>query len=528
MRTPGARALLGGLLLAAALGGGCGGGARGEGDLGSLDAAPEVDAGPVTLPPQACEALAAQTLALTVLRPPLLAPHGATPMLVALRGPGAVWHEGVLTLGEARLPLIRGVAVPSFRSEAEAAAGVELCGTPLPGPSPLDLDAAVVPEALTTGQQTTWSGILKLASDFQIPAGAKVTLEPGTVLLLGPKTELLVEGELRALGTRQAPILVAPLEAVGGFGGIRHGGSVGQYQFVIFTGGGADSAKAFGHSKSQPVLMVRDSAVTVEDCLFADNPGKALGAEDATVTLRRSVLTRCDTGAEFVRSRVLVEDCHILQIPDGDGVAKDDDNDGLYFRSLPSGEGGEPPFSVVRGTVVWGTEDDCIDHNGAELLVEGCLLEGCRNEGLAASDSHRAELLESLVQGCGQGVEAGYGSPSLLVRRSTLRGNGVGARFGDSYDQEVGGTLTLEECVVAESLTAPVLNLVGLLEGPLEGAIRIKSSLVDSPEFDQVEGNLPGTPLLDLQGRLLPSSPGYQALPDQRSPGRPDETLFEK
>jgi hypothetical protein len=449
-------------------------------------------------------------------------------MLVALTGPRAVWHEGALTQADRTVPLIRGVAVPVFESPQEAQVGVELCGTKLAGPEPLDLGLAVVPAPVAAGQEAHWGGVLKLASDFQIPAGAKVTLEPGAVLLLGPKTELLVEGELRALGTREAPILVAPLEASGGFGGIRHEGSLGLYQFVVFTGGGADSAKAFGHSKSQPVLMVRDSAVTVEDCLFADNPGKALGTEDAAVDLRRSIITRCDTGAEFVRSRVLVEDCRILQIPDGDGVATDDDNDGLYFRSVPSGEAGEPPFSVVRGTVVRGTEDDCIDHNGAELLVEGCLLEGCRNEGLAASDSHQAELLDSLVQGCGQGVEAGYGSPALLVRRSTLRGNGVGVRFGDSYDLEVAGTLTLEECVVAESLTAPVLNLVGFLEGPLEGAISITNSLVDSPEFDQLEGNLPGTPLLDLEGHLQPQSPGYQALPDQRSPGRPDETLFEK
>jgi hypothetical protein len=447
-------------------------------------------------------------------------------MAVWLTGAGALWHEGALTQGDGTVPLIRGVAVPVFQAGAQGE--VELCGTKLAGPAPLDLGLAVAPAPVVAGEELTWGGVLKLAEDFLIPAGAKVTLEPGAVLLLGPKVELLVEGELVAAGTREAPILVAPLEGLKGFGGLRHEGSVGQYRFVIFTGGGADSAKAFGHSKSQPVLMVRDSAVTVEDCLFADNPGKALGTEDAALDLRRSILTRCDTGAEFVRSRVLVEDCRILQIPDGDGVAQDDDNDGLYFRSVPKGEAGQPPWSVVRGTVVWGTQDDCVDHNGAELLVEGCLLEGCRNEGLAASDSHRAELVDSLVQGCGQGVEAGYGAPTLLVRRSTLRANGVGARYGDSYDLEVAGTLTLEECVVAESRTAPVLNLVNLLEGPQEGAITIRSSLVDSPPFDGLEGNLPGTPLLDLEGRLQPGSPGYQALPDQRSPGRPDETLFEK
>lgn len=59
--------------------------------------------------------------------------------------------------------------------------------------------------------------------------------------------------------------------------------------------------------------------------------GKAFGAQQAHlgVALNGVLVARCDTGGEFVATPLHMHDSHVSEIPDGDGVRNDDDNDGV-------------------------------------------------------------------------------------------------------------------------------------------------------------------------------------------------------
>jgi hypothetical protein len=174
-------------------------------------------------------------------------------------------------------------------------------------------------------------------------------------------------------------------------------------------------------------------------------------------------------------------------------------------------DGGNPIESIIRDTVFALGEDDAIDHNDAQLLIERVWIEGFRHEGVACSNGHRAVVRDSVVRGCEQGIEAGYGAPEVIVEHCMVTDNDVGLRFGDSYDEETTGSLTVRHTIALGNRVANVRNHVEMLEGPRPDAIAITCSMVGSPESAAENGNVEGLPQGDWTTRGCSSGPDMDA-----------------
>jgi hypothetical protein len=369
-----------------------------------------------------------------------------------------------------------------------------------------------------SGQDLVWdsTSVILIESNVRVPAGSTLNIQSGAIILLGSLAEILVEGTLECGGVGN-PVQFLPADPAQPWGEIEHlPGSSAEYRNVFFVGGGGNPARVFGHSFSQPVLGGTECMLTIDHAVIMDCPGKAFGLLRSEATISHSLITRCDTGGEFLESLIDVSYSHILDMPDDDFQANDDDNDGFYFFAPWSGG---DQFSRVSHCVFMTGEDDAIDHNGANLRIEDCVIQEFYHEGVAASSGQTAQISNTLVMDCDQGIEAGYGDPEVLVSHCTLIHNRIGLRFGDSYTWGDSGSIAMINSVIFESDSLNVWNYDLSLEGPRENAIGISYSIVNQPEYDQGTGCLTGTPVVDRGFELTPESVGSGAASDSMNMG---------
>ena len=337
-----------------------------------------------------------------------------------------------------------------------------------------------------------------------VPTGTTLVVEKGTRILLGTGADVVVHGRIEAKGTLEQPVVYMSSNWRKPWGGIEIVEGQAEFTHSFFLNGGANQKKVFGHSNSQPVVMARRADVHLTACYFLDNPGKALGGWESQVSVDRCLITRCDTGGEFKNSVATIANTHVIDIPNGDGVLVDDDNDGFYFNSVyPHAH--RP--SLVRDSFVITGKDDAIDHNGAILEIRNCWLEGFAHEGVAASNDNWVKIYNTVIRGCEQGIEAGYGRPRVLVDHCVVVENGVGLRFGDSYDWGSEGHMLVSNSIIFNN-TDNILNHDLKTGNAIQGAIVVSHSLVGDSGLDSSATVWNAVPLFDENYRLLPSSPG--------------------
>jgi len=360
------------------------------------------------------------------------------------------------------------------------------------------------------GDELIWGPdeVVHVVEDISIPAGSTLTIHPGATVLLDSKVNLVVEGEIVGLGSVAAPIWFIPWAVQEAWGGIRINGGSGSFSYAFFTHGGGDNEFVFGHSNSQAVLFVEKGELTLNDIFLMDNSGKGLAAQLATMTVTDSLISRCDTGGELKQTEVEFLRTWFLEIPNSDGEPNDDDNDGIYLHNPPPDLPTDQPSATINKCVFAVGKDDGIDHNGSRIQVSDSFIEGFHHEGIACSKDNWVDIRNTLVRDCQQGIESGYGSPQVTVDHCTVVENEVGFRLGDSYERVVSGTLTVTNSIAVLNSESNVWNFSRRDAGPLPENVTISNSIVNSPEWDTINENIPGLPKFDATWHLLPNSVG--------------------
>ncbi len=392
---------------------------------------------------------------------------------------------------------------------------------------PADFPVEVVSGSIAGDVMWTADREYHVESDITIPAGSQLTIEAGTRVLLSPRVNVTVNGQLLAEGSADAPVLFSSVGAEP-WGGIEFANAAdSRLNYTFLTQGGGDPSKVFGHSNSQPVLRVSRSTLTCDNCYVVDNVGKGFAASSGYVNIWNSVIANVDTGGEFSSSVVNVQNTWLMNIPNDEQTFIDDDNDGFYFAGThASGEA-----SRFENSYVINTKDDGLDHNGARLEVISAWIQGAFHEGLATSNQEWATVTDSVFMANNQGVEAGYGGPNVTVTQSVIVGNRntvdpnspitAGLRFGDGYDGSNGdytGHITATNDVLYAN-GDNVRNYDGTIPGPQPGAIDITSSLANDPDATD-PSNLTGEPVFSPSMHLLRASVGFTAGPDGMPLGR--------
>ena len=356
----------------------------------------------------------------------------------------------------------------------------------------------------------------RINGDLTVPEDAELIIGEGCRIILYNNANLYVYGSMRVEGRSEKPVLFTSENVSLPWGGIEIINASASFKHSFFMHGGADDGKSFGHSDSQPVLKSDQSVVTLDECYFLDNKGKALGSEKGELIVTSSLISRCDTGGEFHFSKVTISDTYVLDIPNDDGVFVDDDNDGFYFLEMyPAAE--KP--SVVENCYIITGKDDGIDHNGAWLNVNDCWIEGWMHEGVAASNANQITVYNTLIKECEQGIEAGYGNPLVKVDHCVVVDNDVGLRFGDSYDWGSAGQMTVTNTILYNN-SENIRNYDLKIGGPVENGIVISYSITNDPAYDGASYSIAGIPQFSPEYYLNPGSPGAGSANDLLDMGR--------
>ena len=366
------------------------------------------------------------------------------------------------------------------------------------------------------GNDLNWdsTAVIHITNDVYVPAGNVLNVGAGTIILVSGKVNIFVEGDVHCLGTYESPILFSASDQPWGM--IHHTGLTNFYQHTLFTGGGGDESYIFGHSESQPVLSGKDCNIDLENICISDNIGKALGFFRSVVNLRRSLITRCDTGGELVATLANIEDCWFMDIPDNTLTKHFDSNDALYLHE--PWIGGSDITRIYNSVFING-KNDGIDHNGANVLIESCVFSDFDDEGIATSASKNIEIFNSLIFNCEQGVESGYGGATVKVDHCLMINNEIGLRFGDEYEWGNNGSLIVTNSISVSNSKYNVWNFVDNLNGPKEGAIQISYSMMNEAEYDLKDGCLAGVPNLDSNWLISRDTPGFRDADDGSSMG---------
>lgn len=375
---------------------------------------------------------------------------------------------------------------------------------------------------------TTWTAdtIVFINEDLIVSQNTTLTIEQGCRVIWGEKVNLFVNGELVITGSIQSPVFFQPATTDLPWGGILLANAAfSNIEYCFFVNGGDNEDYIFGHSNSQPVILIENASLEISNAFFIDNPGKAFGSSNSQIEINKCVISRCDTGGEYMSSLVSISDSYYLDIPNGDGVSMDDDNDASYFNGVyPNAT--QP--SVVDNCVFVTGKDDAIDHNGANLEIRNCWIDGFDNEGIAASNANNIFIYNTLIKNCEQGIEAGYGNPNVIVDHCTMINNDVGLRFGDWYNWGCEGHILATNSILYNN-TDNVFNFDVLTQGPVADAIDISYSMTNDTEYDDYPNCITGIPLFDDDYTILPGSPGVGLALDGSNLGliNPNMSIYE-
>ncbi len=172
---------------------------------------------------------------------------------------------------------------------------------PNPPPARVTLPPTRLPPTMTATNpaQATWSGVVSVPGNIDVPAGSSLTIQPGTVVQIAGNAGLNVQGTLLAQGTAAKPIIFTSaadrpkpgdwqyisldqpsasgsrLDYVQMFYGSWTGGDDGM---LSVTGGAAPmiSNSVFAQATQIGVWSDDNSRPTISDCVFAGDGAAAI------------------------------------------------------------------------------------------------------------------------------------------------------------------------------------------------------------------------------------------------------------
>jgi len=321
-------------------------------------------------------------------------------------------------------------------------------------------------EASTTWQtesgninsNTDWGTNARIHIDGALTIGSNATLTigPGSIIKVDPDLEIAVNGSIVVNGTTTNPVVFTAQDRDVPWGGFlfEASTSTGDFNETIMTASGADSnwfnnnpGHGGAHRKEQCLFYLSNGAnVTLTDCYLVDNHGQAGHGESSYPTMTGCLVQKFITAGQYNNGAVILNDTALIEFPSYDAPFADNDNDALYLTG-----GAHYLTDCLIGWVL----DDGIDAgSGAagSVTVDNCWFESCYHEAMAWSDTRVADITDTVTLNCGQGIECGFGAPGVDADHCLSTANVIGARFGDNYDWEYNGFLTVSNSLLLYNL----------------------------------------------------------------------------
>ncbi|MCK5822040.1 MAG: lamin tail domain-containing protein [Bacteroidales bacterium] len=292
---------------------------------------------------------------------------------------------------------------------------------------------------MSSDQYWSSDNVYRVTSNFTIGNGRSLIIGHGTRVYLDKNVNLIVYGTLDVQGILDDPVLFISRQRGDGWGGIEFlaGSSQSKMSFGIFSDGGGDNSRIFGHSDSQPVILAENTEMNLDHCYIIDNEGKGIAASESIVTIEDCLISHCDTGLEFRYSNTLVKGSYVLFLPDESGTS-DNDNDGIYFWNKKSSN---PGVSLVQSSFIHSTGDEGIDFNEyCDVKVSNTFISEAKDKGFSISLNAVVEADYCIIVDCDDGVVIKAGS-NARMENLTLYNNRNGLQVASGAFGEIVNTI---------------------------------------------------------------------------------------
>jgi hypothetical protein len=323
-------------------------------------------------------------------------------------------------------------------------------------------------------------GLFYISDDVEILSGQSVLISGPTTFIINHLKNIRNNGVIQVNGSVSTYVSFLSSESTQPWGGVISSG-VASFKHTIFSGGGGNTTDEFvtGHSGSQAVIHTKSGGqTTILNSFIVHNLGKGGTSYDATISIDSTLFAFCDMGGEYERSEVSINNSTFQFFPNADTVEFiDDDNDCLYMEGA-KGNTEDSIYSFIRNSYLGYGKDDGIDHNGSFLKIDNIIIDHFENEGIACSNSNVMSLTNGKITRCEQAVEAGYGSPTVLVNHSDLLFNEIGVRFGDWYDWGCTGSITVNNSIILHN-KKNLFNLDIMTGYAIDSLMSINYSIID-------------------------------------------------
>jgi hypothetical protein len=363
----------------------------------------------------------------------------------------------------------------------------------------------------------TWSGTVTLDSNFVVPVGTVLNIEPGTTVKMNSAVSIFVYGQLLANGTEAQQIRFTRTASGIRWKQIRFAGAADS-RFVNCIFEYADSAGAHqdyyvpgpNRYRYHEAVVLLASHVDFEKCVFQKLPATG-GEGDAIAVISDDANYPGDTSANIRGCRfldigqgihtrysyVLVEDCYF--------VHKNGDNDDVDLW----GESTPPP--VIRYNLFdVPIEEDRINPTKCSAIIIGNVIKGSGDHGIVLRDKGFHIVMNNVVTNCPNGGIVIENTCNALLVNNTIvncgssRYGGIKlfdlGRAGSPYFlTKGGGVATVINCIVWDCPTTISVDDSGQLDGEPNAGSHITVKYCD------IEGGRDGV-LITQQGSILDST----------------------
>jgi hypothetical protein len=268
----------------------------------------------------------------------------------------------------------------------------------------------------------TWSGIIHVTGDVTVPAGASLTIQPGThVLIDGTATagdttgkKITIAGTLTAPGTLASPISITSFDPTARWGQIViNAAQPTALDYCLISHAAHAPTGGPNHTNKGPMFLVNGSNVTLRDCVWGESPGKAMiSSGTCDITIQRSLITHTITGPELQNGiSLLCEDTNIQEILPTFRESNDlvpDDEDCLYIDN-PAARS-----VLVNRCVFAKCGDDVMDNLGGPITVQDSILRQGWDKGVSLLDNNLTILRTQIID-CDKGISFKSRNPGTLT-----------------------------------------------------------------------------------------------------------------
>lgn len=325
---------------------------------------------------------------------------------------------------------------------------------------------------------TTWSGTNLLFGTVTIQTGVVVNIDPGTTMLMSNAATLVINGQLLANGTSNAPVLFT--RAVAGqtwsrLRFVRAQASLLRHCTVEFANSAGTHLDYYDNDCNtntvppnrtyHEAIVALATHLDVDSCLFRNLPDTGAAAEGDALAIisddpqmpgpASAHIHNCQFPSigQAIHTRhayVLVEGCTFS------GKRGDNDDVDLYGESTP------PP--VIRFNTFLPGHEDKINPTRCSAIIYGNIVSGSDDHGIVLRDRGRPVVFNNVIFNCTSAGISVQNQCDALIANNTIFNSARGIRFFDHFDRAVP-----PYCLFRGSGRATILNcLIWNVTTPLE------------------------------------------------------------